>query len=327
MRHTAVRYFLLFSLVSLLGAQGPNWTSPREYENVRVTFEYRLAQWAEAAVCLRTPAIGRPVQQGVSIFLAHDFHQKPGLYTTGALAGRLAPLRLLPPSFNVWHKVEIILDGPELEVRQDGELLQLTRLPAQHGGKGHIHFPDLAHKYEIRNFQAKDLGHPRAYVEQWAPFTKRGTSGEWQFGAEEFSGSNGHSIQYAAPLLEDFVFEAEVKATNRANGGIFFRGSAKEGEPRGFEVQIYSPLDSVFPTGSIYGLERSKVATDTEARWFHLRVLAQGATCTVWVDGIEVATTDRIQETRGQIGFQIHMENTTVSWRRVRAWRLDDYQP
>lgn len=303
-------------------AQGPGWWSAREYENVRVRFEYKLAQWAEAAVVFRTPQVGRPIQQGVAVFLAHDFHQKPGLYTTGALAGKVPPLRLLPPSYEVWHQVEITLDGEELNVSHDGELLQMARVGPESLGKGFLHFAALEHKYSIRNWTVEELPVRQSYIETWAPFQLRGNGGEWQLGKDSLRGANGHGIQYAAPQLADFVFSAEVKSTNRANGGIFFRGSADEKKPRGFEVQIYSPLDAVFPTGSIYGQVRSTVASETENRWFHLRVLVQGSRCVVWVDGVLVAESDLIEETQGQIGFQIHMENTAVEWRNIRAVRL-----
>lgn len=314
----------LLASAALALAQGPGWWSDREYENLRVHFEYKLAQWAEAAVVFRTPKVGRPIPQGIAVFLAHDFHQKPGLYTTGAVAGRFAPLRLLPPTFEVWHKVEIELRGEELSVRHDGELIQMARLGPEHWGKGFIHFAALEHSYLIRNWKVEELPETQKYVENWEPFQLRGggPGGEWKLGRNSLRGANGHGIQYAAPVLGDFVFSAEVKATNRANGGIFFRGSPQEKLPRGFEVQIYSPLDAVFPTGSIYGQVRSSIASETEDRWFHLKVLLQGTRCVVWVDGVPVADSDAIQESQGQVGFQIHMENTAVEWRNVRAWRL-----
>ena len=97
--------YILFA-GTMLGQQ-PGWFSEREYENVKVTFDYKLAQWAEASFVLRTPRIGRPIQQGVAIFLAHDFHQKMGLYVTGSVAGFKAPTRLLTQNWGAWHSVEL----------------------------------------------------------------------------------------------------------------------------------------------------------------------------------------------------------------------------
>lgn len=39
---------------------------------------------------------------------------------------------------------------------------------------------------------------------------------------------------------EDFLFSAEINATAKANGGIFFRGNADKGSPRGFEIPAAS---------------------------------------------------------------------------------------
>ena len=122
----------------LLTAQQPGFYSDREYENAKVTFEYKLDQWAEAAVVLRTPKTGRPIQQGVAVFLAHDFHKREGEYTTGALAGLKPPIKLLPPTYNIWHKIELTLNADRLTVHQDNELLQDTRIPIQKRGKGYL---------------------------------------------------------------------------------------------------------------------------------------------------------------------------------------------
>lgn len=312
-----------FIFAANLLAQHPGWFSEREYENVRVTFEYKLAQWAEAAIVLRTPREGRPVQQGVSIFLAHDFHQKPGLYTTGALAGVKAPLRLLPATFNQWHKVELTLDGEKLRLLHDGELLQDLTLPRQKLGKGFLHFADLLHKYEIRNFSAVDLGDKAKLTTRWEPWALR-DAGTWKSGPDWATGSDGHGILYGGPPMKNFLFSALVRSTNNANGGVFFRGHPDKNQNRGWEVQIYSPLDSVYPTGSIYGLARSRIASETEGRWFYLQVLVEDQRCTVWVDGVEVAQTADLpaEPTAGQIGLQIHMEKTQVEWKQLRAIRF-----
>lgn len=316
-----LRGALFLLLVGCLVAQdGPNYISSEEYENLDLSFEYKLAQWAEAAVVLRAPAVGRPLKAGVAVFLAHDFHQKMGLQVTGAIAGLQAPLRLLPPSFEVWHKVEIHLEGEWIEVKQDGELLQRAQLPAHQLGKGFVHLADLQHRYQVRKWSLKALPERERYVSLAALAKLRG-AGEWAATADTVRGANGHGIHYSSAVLRDFVFSAEVKATNFANGGVFFRGSPEEKKDRGFEVQIYSPLDSVFPTGSIYGLARSSIASDTEGRWFYLQVMVKGRACMVWVDGVLVASTSELPAAlvEGQVGFQIHMENTSVEWRRPRA--------
>ena len=303
----------------------PNWIrSAREYENVRLTFEYKLAQWSEAAVVLRAPKWGRPMRAGVAITLAHDFHKKTGRYVTGAVSGVKPPLRLLSESWGAWKKVHIVLEGARLRVTIDGELIQETLV--ERGGPGYVLFPDLGHRYWVRNIAMDDRG-GSTRVER--PFAgerqKRGTSGEWTEADGVLRGADGHSILYATPEYGDFRLQLYVRSHGRVNAGVFLRGSARLNQPRGFEVQIYSPPDAVYPTGSIYNHVRSDVEVDYEERWFWLEVLVRGLSCEVSVDGRVVARTARLPEdvaARGQIGLQIHSDVGAVEFSEVRVMEL-----
>ena len=110
-----------------------------------------------------------------------------------------------------------------------------------------------------------------------------------------------------------------VRSHNRTNSGIFLRGEP-EGKNRGFEVQIYSPVDSVYPTGSVYGRQRSSITADYEDRWFLMQIRVEGGP--VWLDGETAAEFDGLpDELRkpGRIGLQIHMEDTSVEFRDLRV--------
>ena len=73
----------------------PNWIhTTREFENLQLSFEYKLAQWTEAAVIVRAPRLGRPAQSGIALVLAHDFHKVVDAYVTGAIAGARPPARI-----------------------------------------------------------------------------------------------------------------------------------------------------------------------------------------------------------------------------------------
>lgn len=98
-----------------------NWVrSGGEYGDVRVRFEYRLAQWAEAIVVLRAHAVGRATLTGIPVQLAHDFHGKTSRHVTGAIVGVREPVRFLGPSFDAWHKAEIAVVGERVTVRIEG---------------------------------------------------------------------------------------------------------------------------------------------------------------------------------------------------------------
>ncbi|MBL8230493.1 MAG: DUF1080 domain-containing protein [Bryobacterales bacterium] len=310
-------------------AHSGNWLrSEREYENFRLTFEYKLAQWAEAAVILRAPRTERPQHAGLTIMLAHDFHNKLSKHVTGALMGLAAPSSLLPPDWGKWHKAAIDLQGDRLKLSIDGVELQDVRVPDSRLRRGYIGFPDMGHGYAVRNIEIEDLGSPTQFTSLIRDGSVKGWDlrggGNWQAGRDTIEASNGHGILYAPGTFGDFELTAVVRSHARTNSGVFLRGDAT-GPRRGFEVQIYSPVDSVFPTGSIYGLVRSRISADFEERWFLLQVRVIGATCRVWLDGELAAETDELPADArkpGRIGLQIHMEDTRVEFRDLRVREL-----
>ncbi len=313
----------------------PNWLgTTAEYENFRLEFEYKLAQWAETSVLLRAPEVGRPSQSGLSIYLAHDYHKERSKYITGAIAGALPPKNALPESFDAWHRAEIILDGDHLTARIDGTVVQdvnLSQNPALRHRlrRGHIGFQDLGYRAAFRNIRLQDLGSPTQYtnlfnghsIDEW----KLRGGGTFLVRDGSLTGENGHGILYAPPVFENFELTAAVRSHNRVNSGIFLRGSPDEKKFRGFEIQIYSPTDGVYQTGSIYGVERSTTTQDYEERWFLLQIRLEGAHCTVWLDGELVAETANLPAADlkpGQIGLQIHKEDASVDFRDLRVRKL-----
>lgn len=313
----------------------PNWIgTAAEYENFRLEFEYKLAKWAETSVVLRAPEVGRPAQSGLSMFLAHDFHKQISKHVTGALAGVLPPLKVFPESFDQWHKVEIVLDGDRLVAKIDDVLVQDVQLDKHPElrlrlRRGHIGFQDLGHRASFRNIRLQDLGDRTAYtrlfngnsIDDW----KLRGGGTFLVRDGVITGENGHGILYAPPVFENFEITLAVRSHNRVNAGVFLRGSPDEKKHRGFEIQIYSPPDAVYQTGSIYGIERSKAVGDFEERWFLMQIRVEGSHCTVRLDGETVAETNQLPESTGkygQIGLQIHMEDASVDFRDLRVRKL-----
>lgn len=310
----------------------PNWLrSEAEYENFRLTFEYKLFQWTEAAVILRAPAGGRPMQSGLAIFLAHDFHENITPYVTGAVAGVLPPSKRLPTSFNAWHRAEIDLNDTRLKVAIDGIAVQdvdLDRHPELRHRlrRGHIGFPDLGHAYAVRNLRIDERPSSQNYVELFDGRTLHGWQlrgeGSWIVRDGTIQGANGHGILYAPPVFTDFELTALVRSHNRVNAGIFLRGSPDPKEHRGFEVQIYSPVDAVYPTGSIYAKQRARISADYEERWFLMQIRVEGSRCLVRLDGETVAEYEKLAGKDlqpGRIGLQIHLENASVEFRDLRV--------
>lgn len=282
---------------------------------------------------LRAPRDGRPAQAGIAIELAHDFHKVVDQYITGSIAGVRPPREPLPENFETWHSVDVLLDGDHLRVTIDGHVeqdLQLSSDPELRLRlkRGFIGFPDVGHPYKLRNIRLEDLGSRTKFVDLFdgssiAKWQARGT-GAWEVRQGYISGADSDGILYAPQEFRDFELTALVRSHNRVNSGIFLRGRPA-GSNRGFEIQVYSPVEAVYPTGSIYGRVRSRIEADYEERWFLIQVTLQGRRCRVRIDGRTVAETEELPEktdVAGQIGLQIHSVDSSVDFRDLRVYPL-----
>jgi hypothetical protein len=310
----------------------PNWLhTEREYENFRLHLEYKLAQWAEAAVILRAPRLGRPVQSGVAIYLAHDYHENASLYRTGAIPGVLPPRQAQKVSWGDWHSVDVELAGDRLQASIDGSLVQDVEL-GDHPElryrlkRGFIGFPDQGYAYSLRNILIEDLASDRKFVDLFDGRTLTGWTlrggGVWSVKDGSLAGANGHGVLYAGPKFSDFELTALVRTHNRVNSGIFLRGSPDGQKSRGFEVQIFNSNDSVYPTGSVYGYDRANLSADYDGEWFLIQILVKGSECRVRLNGETVSHFEHLPPEvlgSGQIGLQIHMEDASVQFRDIRV--------
>ena len=308
----------------------PNWLrTAAEYENFHLEFEYKLSQWTEAAVYLRAPRVGRPARAGIAISLGHDFHRETSSYLTGGIMGALPPRQPLKESWGAWHRVRVELDGNRLKTAIDDVVVQDLDMSAhpelKHRLKrGYIGFPDMGYAYWVRNLRLEKLPDRVKFVELFDGRTLNGwqlrDGGNWTVRDGAIHGSNGHGILYAKPVFGDFELTAAVRSHGHVNSGFFLRG-APAGY-RGFEVQVYSPLDSFYPTGSVYSIDRSRVGAEYEERWFPMQIIVRGSSCLVRIDGETVSETGRLPaaaQGSGRIGLQIHKENAAAEFRGLRV--------
>lgn len=304
--------------------QIPNWLhTDREYEDFRLQFDYKLNQWAEAAVILRAPRLGRPMHSGTAIQLAHDFHNEITSEVTGAVAGVRAPAAKIAGDWGTWHHVDIVMTGDKLTARIDDTEVQNIEVRDK-PRRGFIGFPDLGYAYTVKNVVIEDRGSPTKYIDLFDGSTLNGWklrgAGEWSVRDASILGANGHGVLYAPPSFTNFELSVLVRAHNHVNSGIFLRGSPDEKQTRGFEIQIYNIPDGVYPTGSIYNIERSRIAANYDDQWVFLEILVDGQHCRVRLNGDVVAETGKLPPVRsGQVGLQIHMENASVEFRDLRV--------
>jgi len=149
-------------------------------------------------------------------------------------------------------------------------------------------------------------------------------AGHWSVRDGAILAANGHGIHYAPGEYADFELLAVVKSNNHVNAGLFLRGQPAKPAHRGFEVQIYSPPDAVYPTGSIYGQTRADIPEDHDGRWALLRVKVRDGRVTTWLDG-RLAAEGPVPPgvpARGRIGLQIHLDTASIECKELRVRAL-----
>lgn len=295
--------------------------STEHFADFTLRFEYKLEQWSAAMVVVRAHRSGRPSLTGVPVQFAHDFHNKPSAHVTGAIAGIRAPDKFLKPGFGEWRRMEIRAVGSSVRVSIDGEVVNDADVEDRHRS-GEIVFLDLGHRYQLRNIGVEEIGPPAPYRPLFDGLSMKGwelrDGGEWRAEGGVIRAANGHGIYYAPGEFRDFELLAVFRTHGHVNSGIFLRGVPKG--HRGFEVQIYSPPEAVYPTGSIYGQTRADIPDDHEDRWTLLRVRVMNGRVTTWLDGrraADGAVPDGVPEA-GRIGLQIHLENASIEFRELR---------
>jgi hypothetical protein len=155
--------------------------------------------------------------------------------------------------------------------------------------------------------------------------------GESLFGWEPGSDANWKVVDGAITVSEgksgllctttdwaDYELSLEFRAPADTNSGVFLRSPLKPKDPTKdcYELNICSPTESPFPTGSFVGRKGIKptVAADT---WHQYRVTAHGGTFTVLLDGVEVLRyEDNAPLRRGRIGLQLN--HGAVAFRNIK---------
>lgn len=294
--------------------------SSEHYGDFVLRFEYKLEQWSEAMVVVRAHRYGRPFLTGVPVQFAHDFHNKPSAHVTGALAGIRKPDKFLKPGFGEWRRMEIRAVGTSVRVSIDGDIVNDATVEDRHRS-GEIVFLDLGHRYALRNITVEEIGPPAPHAALFDGISMKGwelrDGGQWRVESGVIHAANGHGIYYAPGEFRDFELLAVFRTHGHVNSGIFLRGAPKG--HRGFEVQIYSPPEAVYPTGSIYGQTRAGIPDDHEGRWTLLRVRVVNGRVTTWVDGslaADGAVPDGVPG-KGRVGLQIHLDNASIEFREL----------
>lgn len=138
---------------------------------------------------------------------------------------------------------------------------------------------------------------------------KKGSSANWKIEDGVISADEGEQgLLHTTTQFADFELQLEFRAPTTTNSGVFLRTSPKPKDPAAdcYELNIASPDESKFPTGSFVG-RKAGSAKNVDDDWHHYHVTAEGGRFTVVLDGQTILSfEDEKPLGRGFIGLQLN---------------------
>ena len=175
-----------------------------------------------------------------------------------------------------------------------------------------------------------------------ALFNGKDLTGWEAYGTEKWYVQDGELISESGPNKEygylgttkdykDFILEVDFLQEANGNSGVFIRSTIEGVKISGWQVEVAPPGKN---TGGIYEsygrgwlikptAEQGKMLK--EGSWNTLKIKAQGAHITTWLNGTEMVqlTDDKIGQGKGFIALQIHDGGgIKIRWRNLRIQEL-----
>jgi hypothetical protein len=312
------------------GTNFPCWLrSEEEYENFDWSGEVFLKGWANGGLYFSAPKHGPAMECGFKVNIFHKVDAPPLRESVGAIFPVVAPTKVNVKGKGEWNSFRIRLDWPTLEVWWNGEQVQRLNVEQHEELKhrlrrGHIGIESLSYPLRYRNFRITRL----ASKEKWERLYQGPADLDKWFATEaaswetlgEVLRADGLGYLISKKLYQDFAFECYVRASRYSNGGILFRGGKEANEPR-YEIQIHDVEGAVYPTGSLYGLERAKPYPRVKPEeWFLFQLFAQGKRCVVRINGETVVDCEKLDRvTAGTLLIQAHQKGSWIEYKDLRV--------
>lgn len=315
------------------GANFPTWLrSPEEYENFDWTGEVFLQGWANGGLYFGAPLHGPAMECGFKVNIFHKVDDPPLRESVGAIFPVVAPRKVNVRGKGEWNQFRIRLEWPRLLVMWNGEVVQDLNVEEHEELKyrlrrGYLGIESLSYPLRYRNFKVTRLpGREKWEVLYGGP----GDMGKW-FATEKASWetlgpvlrADGLGYLITKQRWQDFAFECYVRASKHSNGGVLFRGGNEANEPR-YEIQVHDVEGAVYPTGSLYGLERARPYPRVEPeKWFLFQLFVKGKQCVVRINGETVVNCEKLERVEpGTILIQAHQKGSWIEYKglRVKAW-------
>src|SRR5699024_6862112 len=151
---------------------GGGWLSTAEtYDNFKLEVEYRLREGGKSGECLRAPREGNPAYQGIEMQLLDDLAEEyadlQSWQYTGSIYDVQAPSQNVSKEAGTWQKMVIIVDGPNIKVIHNGQIIINTSLvnymdrvdehPGLKRRSGYIGLQNHHSRVEFRNITITEI--------------------------------------------------------------------------------------------------------------------------------------------------------------------------
>ena len=311
--------------------------TPVQFDDFELKLEFKGHPDTNSGIFIRSnPRPVSPLQGCIEINIASEsLHEFP----TGSIVGRCKANDVeLKSGFNSMrivaksHTITVEINGVRVSEYSNVDL----------PGKGYIGLQHNHGQVQFRNIAVRPVG--------LEPMLGGDLSTHWNLDRKQdsqFSLKNGLlSVKQGRGQLEsnqrfrDFVFSTHVR-TNAVglNSGVFFRCIPGD-LMNGYESQIQNQFlenDPTRPvdhgTGGIFRRKNARIVNASDKHWFSKTIVADGATCCVWVNGLLV--TDWTDQRRphenprkgrrleaGTIIIQGHDPTTDLSFKSISIREL-----
>lgn len=315
------------------GSNFPTWlASEEQYENFDWSGEVFLQGWANGGLYFCAPSYGPPTDCGFKLNIFHKNDSPPLRESVGAIFPHIAPSKVTVKGKAEWNTFRIRLDWPSLRVWWNGEMVQDLNVD-QHPEmkfrlrRGHLGIESLSYPLRYRNFRIT----PLAGREKWEIlYSSPADLARWNLVEKATFEPLGDTLRadglgylITKERYQDFALECYIRASLHSNGGILFRGGDKGSDPH-YEIQIHDVEGAVYPTGSLYGLERAQPYPRIQPEeWYLFQLFVKGKQCTVRINGQTVVDCPKLDRSGpGTILLQAHQQGKWIEYKGLRVKRL-----
>lgn len=309
----------------------PAWLrSPREYENFDLRGEFFVKGWIDSGIFIHAPLHGRPTWEGIQVKIFHQVDEQPKSNSMGALFPLIAPRKVNVRSKGEWNSFRIRMDWPRLQVWTNDELIQDAALDASPEfrdrlRRGYLGLASLSYPIRFRNLTIEELPAKESWQtlysgpEDMAKWVV--SDGKPHFEAiGEILRGDGAGHLATRETFRDFELRCYIRFMRYHNGGVLFRSAAQGNRGRHYEIQLHDVEDAHYPTGSLYGFERSVYPRIEPEVWFPFHLVVKGASCRVRINGDTVMRYDRMENLEpGAIELQAHRQGFWTEFKQIRV--------